>query len=344
MLNYVDSFTFDDMMLIPKYSSVNSRADVDLSVKLVKDFIVNFPVIPSNMRTITELAMARVMYQYKSMAILHRFTEFDQQLKWLEEIKSWGDATRYIGFSIGAKQEDYKNVDRLVKNGAQIICIDLAHGWSELCLTMTRYISKNYPNVLLIAGNAAESEGAKTLWIAGTDIVKCNVGGGSICLTREKTGNGVPTLSALSGARDVKYNLERQLGRKLFLMNDGGTKTPGDICKALCFADLCMAGNIFSASDETPSDFIVKGERKYKSYVGSSTHKDGAYLEGVEAMTEAKGPTLDIIRKLEEGIRSCCSYQGVRNLVDLKSDPRFVRITPAGLRESGAHDVIVLHK
>jgi IMP dehydrogenase len=196
----------------------------------------------------------------------------------------------------------------------------------------------------LIAGNAAEGEGAKALWVAGADITKCNVGGGSICLTREKTGNGVPSLSALSSARDVKYGLEKRLGRKLFLMNDGGMKTPGCVSKALCFADLCMSGNLFSSCNEAPGDFIVKGERKYKSYVGSSTHKNGTYLEGVEAMTEAKGSVVDIIRQLGDGIRSCCSYQGVKNLVDLKSDPRFVRITGAGLQESGAHDVIVLHK
>lgn len=342
MLNVIDSYCFNDLMLVPKYSKITSRSQIDLSVKLVKDFKFNFPVVPSNMKTITELAMARVMFDYRSLAILHRFVNFETQLQWLEEIKTWGDTTRFIGFSIGVKREDCDNVDILVKNGAQIICIDIAHGWSEHCSTMTRYISQTYPDVLLISGNAAEGEGARAIWKAGADVCKVGVGAGSICLTRINTGNGVPSLTALSRAHDVRSELEPYLGRKLFVMNDGGCVTPGDVAKSLCFADLCMAGNLFSGANETPPDIIKHNNKLYKSYVGSSTHKNGSYSEGVEAMTECKGPTTEIIRKISEGLKSSLSYQGVTNLVDFKRDPRFVKITSAGLQESGAHDVVVL--
>ena len=343
MLNYIESLTFDDLMLIPKYSTVRSRSEVDLSITLCKGFKFNSAVVPSNMKTITELAMANLMYKYKSLAVLHRFIDFDNQLKWIDEIKTWGDdALNFIGISIGVKDEDKDKIKQFIKAGVKIICIDIAHGDSEHCLQMTKWIATTNPKVLLISGNAAMGDGASRIWEAGADICKVGVGQGSICLTRINTGNGVPAITTLSDCYDAKKYTEAKLGRKLFIMNDGGTKSPGDIVKALCFADLCMAGNLFASSSETPGDVIKEVDGNlYKSYVGSSTHR-GTYSEGVEAVVRYKGETAQIVQNIAEGIRSGLSYQGVYNLEDLKKNPRFVKITMAGLKESHAHDVQVI--
>jgi len=344
MINFIDSYSFDDLMLVPKYSTARSRSEIDISVTLTKGFKFNLPFVPSNMKTITELSMAKLIYENKGLAIFHRFTEFETQLKWLEEIKIWGeDTTKFIGFSVGVKKEDYKNVDELINRGAQIICIDIAHGDSLHCLEMTRYMAIEYPNVLLISGNVAMGDGAKRIWEAGADICKCSVGSGSICLTRINTGNGVPSMTTLIDCYQAKIETEKNLQRKLFIMNDGGCKTPGDVVKSLCFADLTMCGNLFAASSETPGDIIKEIDGNlYKSYVGSSTHR-GTYTEGVEAVVKYKGETSQVIQSITEGLRSGMSYQGVFNLEGLKKNPQFVKISSAGLRESNAHDVQVIN-
>jgi IMP dehydrogenase len=341
MINYVDSLSFDDLMLIPRYSDLRSRSETDISITLFKGFKFSLPVVPSNMKTITEWAMAKLMYDQKSLAILHRFTDFSNQLKWLNEIKTWGeDAVNYVGFSVGVKEEDYEHIKELAQNGAKILCIDIAHGDSAHCVQMTKFIADNYPQVLLISGNVAIGSGAERLWAAGADIVKVNVGSGSICTTRTTTGNGVPSITSLTNCHESKKYMEAKLGRKLFIMQDGGCKSPGDVVKALCFADMVMAGNLFAGSSCTPGDIIEQNNKQYKSYVGSSTHR-GNYTEGVKAMVEYKGDTAAIVRNISEGIRSGMSYQGVRNLEDLRKNPQFVKITAAGLRESHAHDVIL---
>lgn len=342
MINYVESLAFDDLMLIPKYSDVKSRSEVDLSIDLGKGIKVALPFIPSNMKTITELSMAKLVYEHKGMAIFHRFAEFTTQLEWLKTIQSWGtDAVNFIGFSVGIKDNDYANVDALIAGGAKIMCIDIAHGHSEHCFEMTKYISAHYPHVLLISGNVADGVGARRLWECGADIVKVGIGAGSICLTRINTGNGVPSMTSLADCHDMRKYMEVKLGRKLFVMNDGGCKTPGDVAKALCFADLCMVGNLFSATNETPGEILEIEGVQYKSYVGSSTHR-GVHKEGVEGFKKYKGGAAKVIQDISEGIKSCCSYQGVRNLEDLKRDPKFVKISSAGLKESHAHDLDII--
>jgi IMP dehydrogenase len=335
-----ESLSFDDVLLVPKYSEIASRAEVDLTVNLSKDFKFNLPFVPSNMKTISELAMVKEMvFGWNALGVFHRFTDMKTQLEWLEKAKGWGrDSLRYTGFSVGVKEQDYKNVDIFVAAGAQILVVDVAHGNSKNCIDMTKYIAEKYPDILLIAGNVADDYGAVNLWQAGADVVKVSVGSGSICLTRINTGNGVSSFTSLTSCYEVKARCEEKLGRKLYLMQDGGLHSAGCFGKALCFADLCMAGNVFSATDEAPGEILEINEVKYKSYVGSSTHR-GAHSEGVEALKKYKGPVAKVIKELCEGIRSCCSYQGMRNLQDLKINPIFRKITAAGIRESKAHDL-----
>jgi IMP dehydrogenase len=132
--------------------------------------------------------------------------------------------------------------------------------------------------------------------------------------------------------------LTRTIKRPIYIIADGGIKSAGDIVKALCFSDMVMVGNLFAGCDEAPGHAVHIDGRKYKEYVGSSTHKTN-HIEGVAAMVECKGPFKDILTKLTEGLRSGCSYQGVHNLVDLKRSPEFIRISNAGLVESHPHDV-----
>lgn len=336
-----DSFTFNDLMLIPKYSEIESRSSVDLSVKLSKDFHFAHPIVPANMASISGIDMAMANYRHRGLSLLHRFAPFEEQLELASTISKNEHAFNHIGFSVGVKNIDYERVEMLVKNGVRILCIDIAHAHSSQCIRMTKFIAEKHKHVLLIAGNVATAEGARALWKAGADIVKVNIGAGSTCSTRIETGNGVPQLTALSDVYDMKLSYERECGRELFIMADGGIVNTADFVKSLCFSNMVMSGYAFAGTDETPGEKILIDNIEYKSYVGSSTHKTN-HVEGVKSIVEAKGQMSKVLQKAFEGIRSGCSYQGSKNLNELRIDPQFVRLTNAGWAESGSHDVKIV--
>lgn len=348
-----EGLTFDDVLLVPQHSEIGSRSSVDISFKFHKPGInieLENPIIPANMATVTGYDMAEAVYKSKGMALVHRFMDVESQAGTLLDLQHHYGSTvfNHVGLSVGVKEEDKPAIDCFAKIGTKILCIDIAHGDSQQCVEMTQWISKKYPEILLIAGNVATGEGARRLWKAGADIVKVGVGPGSLCTTRIETGNGVPQLTALMNVAAVQAELmelekskyRNPIWKKTYpFIADGGIKNVGDIVKALCFADLVMVGNMFAGCDETPGKVLIKDGMSVKEYVGSSTHKAN-HIEGVAALVPYKGKYSDILVKMLEGLRSGCSYQGVENLVDLKDNPVFIRITPAGLRESHPHDVI----
>lgn len=351
-----EGLTFDDVLLVPNYSEIESRSNVDLSVKLSKGIILKNPIIPANMKTVTGKAMADEVYKLGGLAILHRFEVLPAQIAHFKELKetyerSEPTAEKQIGFSVGVKHGDKHAVSCWGDAGALICCVDIAHGDSKASLDMCEWITTKFPEMLLIAGNVATGAGARRLWNAGADVVKVGVGPGSLCTTRIETGNGVPQLTALMDVAEAQRQLrsledtkyyphESHLKKTYPIIADGGIKNAGDCVKALCFADMVMAGNIFAGAVETPGNTILVNGIQYKEYVGSSTHKAN-HVEGVSAMVPQKGHVKDIMTKLLEGIRSGCSYQGAANLTELKDNPQFVKITNAGLRESHPHDVII---
>jgi IMP dehydrogenase len=344
-----EGLTFDDLLLVPQYSDIESRSLVDTSVKLSKNgfsTILRQPIVPANMRHITEYAMAKEIYISGGLALVHRFMPIEDQFRILQRLADeFGDRIwRHIGLSVGVKKEDYETVDTFIRRGAEIICIDIAHGDSKQCVDMCAFIHEKHPSAFLIAGTIATGEAAKRLWSAGADMVRVNVGCGSICSTRLMTGNGVPQMTALIDVAEAKKQMmqgRQDYEQQFYIMSDGGVRQIGDLVKALCFADVVMTGNMFAGAKETPGNVIQNLDGKtYKEYAGSSTHKT-THVEGVAAIVATKGRTQDILTKMLEGIRSGMSYQGCRNLTELKENPEFIRITNASLVESNIHDVIV---
>lgn len=348
-----EGLTFDDVLLVPQHSEIESRSKVDLSFKFSKPKLnLEFknPVIPANMATVTGYDMAQAVYKSGGLAIVHRFMDVVNQMGTLLDLsyKHGSSVFNHVGLSVGVKEEDKLTIDTFAKGGAKILCIDIAHGDSKQCIEMTQWIASNYPNICLIAGNVATGEGARRLWKAGADIVKVGVGPGSLCTTRIETGNGVPQLTAIMDVAAIQkqlIDLERastypnEHRRQFPFIADGGIKEAGDIVKALCFADMVMVGNMFAGCAETPGNILVKDGVSVKEYVGSSTHKPNR-VEGVSAYVPYKGSYQSILTKMLEGLESGCSYQGANNLIDLKDNPTFIRITSNGLKESHPHDVI----
>ena len=334
MFSIKESYSFQDILLIPAYSEIKSRdTDVDVSVRL-GDYVFSNPIIPANMKSVTGESMAKAVAENGGLAIVHRFMPLKEQL----EIANRNiPLLRNIGFSLGVKEEDYVAVGLLYNIGVRIFCIDIAHGHSKMCCDMIKYIKENFDDTLLIAGNVATGEGAKMLWECGADVVKTGIGSGAICSTRIQTGNGVPQMSALMDVAEAQANCKKH-NKPCYFISDGGILSSGDCVKALTFADMVMTGKLFSGCSDAPGEVLYDDNGKaYKEYAGSSTINRTKNIEGVVAHSNVSGNFKEILEPLLGGIRSGISYQGVSNLTDLKDSPQFVKISSAGLEESKPH-------
>lgn len=344
------AYSFDDLFLVPKYSSIPSRSPnhIDLSVDLGKGVILENPIISANMLHVSGPKLVGKLAALGGLGILHRFDN--------DILKDFNDAVNFslihnkdplrlriplnnIGISIGLEQ--FGLLYEYVKIGGKIVCVDVAHGHHLRCIELVKKIHETFPELLLIAGNVATAKGAYALYEAGADVIKVGVGSGSLCSTRIETGNGVPQMTVLDDVRNWFDNCWEPEGRlPAKIISDGGMRSAGDVVKSLCFADAVMLGNMLAGTDESPGEVLSFGGKQYKQYAGSSTHKQ-RNIEGVKALVPTKGPLEDVVTKILEGVRSGCSYQGVTNLVDLKDDPEFVEVSNAGLIESRPHDVIL---
>jgi IMP dehydrogenase len=333
-----NGYTFDDVLLVPKYSSVGSRRDVSLEISLPKGFKLHSPIVSANMKSVTGVEMARKIASLGGLGILHRFSDHKNIVDMFIESTRHGTDhfPGLIGASVGIQNEDVGLADELIKKGCQVICVDVAHGHHARVIRFVKELSDNHRDVLIIAGNVATPEGAVALARAGADVIKLGVGPGSICSTRIETGNGYPQLSALEKVfsaldKEEKYHA---------IIADGGIRAAGDCVKALCFSHMVMIGNLLAGTDCAPGEVIQIDGKKYHQYAGSSTHKT-THVEGVVGLVPYRGKTEDVIDRLHQGIRSGCSYQGVKNLEDLKVNPRFVQVSNAGIQESRPHDIII---
>lgn len=469
--------TYDDVLLVPRYSSIRSRKDVDTSTRLTRRVRINLPVVSANMDTVTEADMAVAMARHGGIGIIHRFNTIEQQVSQVRLVKrsesfvienpvtvgadnTVGDARDLldeysitglpvidaggklvgllssrdilfvhddtwrvadvmtprdrlitapmgttiaqaelilqehkveklplvdeddrlaglitlrdilkrtlhpqsskdskgrllVGAAIGVVGDYLERAAELVKAGADVLVLDIAHGHSENAITALREIHARISDVDVIAGNVATEDGTRDLIEAGADAVKVGVGPGSICITRVVTGVGVPQLTAVmdSARAAQRYDVP--------IIADGGVHQAGDVSKALAAgAHTVMVGNMLAGTRESPGVVVVRNGRRYKASRGMASA--GATLErrrrekpgwegesdltdvvpeGVEGMVPFKGDVSDVLVQLVGGLRSGMSYLGARTLDELRDRAQFIQITGAGVRESQPHDV-----
>lgn len=256
-----------------------------------------------------------------------------------------------VGAAVGVGKGRAERVEALIKAGADVLVLDSAHGHSRNILDAVRQTKSEWPEVQLIAGNVATYAGAKALIAAGADAVKVGIGPGSICTTRIVAGVGVPQVTAILEC----VRACREHGK--CCIADGGIKFSGDVVKALVAgADTVMMGSMFAGTEESPGEKILYQGRTYKIYRGMGSidaMKDGSsdrYFqegskklvpEGIVGRVPYKGSVLETIDQLVGGLRSGMGYLGAPDLEGLRTSAQFVEISPAGLRESHVHDVII---
>lgn len=261
-----------------------------------------------------------------------------------------------VGVALGVRAEDLERAEACVAAGADVLVVDIAHGHSEHTLNMVRRLKSRFPSVPVIAGNVATADGVRDLADAGADAVKVGVGSGSICITRVVTGFGVPQLTAVMECAEMGHRLN------IPIISDGGVRTSGDLTKALAAgASTVMLGSTLAGTVESPGATIVKDGRKYKVVRGMASLSanverkridrggeiedeewNEVVPEGVEAMVPFRGSVGEILYQMVGGLRSGMSYAGATTIQELWENAEFVRITGAGQRESGPHDVNVM--
>ncbi len=348
-----EALTFDDVLILPRYSSV-LPSKTDISFKLTNKITLKVPFLSSAMDTVTESKMAIAIGQEGGIGIIHRNLNINNQSL---EVKKVKNKKLLVGAAVGTNKEDLFRAKSLVDSGTDLIVIDTAHGHSEKVLNTLSKLKKVVGNIPICVGNIATGEAAKKLYDSGADIIKVGIGPGSICTTRMVAGIGVPQISAIM---DVKKAINK---KKIKIISDGGIKFSGDIAKALAAgADAIMMGSIFAGTDESPGKKFKIGGKIFKQYRGMGSigamsagsasryfqnnqqDKSKFVPEGVEGRVEYKGKVSKIIYQLQGGLRSSMGYIGAKNLNEINKRAKFVKITKAGFYESMVHSVEVTQK
>jgi IMP dehydrogenase len=260
-----------------------------------------------------------------------------------------------VGAAVGTGAETPERVAALVEAGVDVLVVDTAHGHSSGVIERVRWVKREFPNIQVIGGNIATGDAALALLDAGADAVKVGIGPGSICTTRIVAGIGVPQISAID-------NVARALNEQIPLIADGGIRFSGDVAKAIAAGASCiMVGSLLAGTEEAPGEVELFQGRYYKAYrgmgslgamaqrTGSSDRyfqdaKDGVEKlvpEGIEGRVAYKGPMSGIIHQLMGGLRSSMGYTGSPDIATMRTEPKFVKITAAGMKESHVHDVMI---
>ena len=471
------ALTYDDVLLVPQYSDVDSRRVLSTKTQLTKKIALQMPIVSANMDVVTESEMAITMAREGGIGMIHRFMTIAEQARQIERVKkaesfivdkpimmtethTVGDVKRVVdetgtggilildknekligiistrdllfendenkpvteimtrevhsaapgtslkeaerllheyrveklplvdkngkvaglvtlkdimkitqfpkatkdskgrlavGAAVGVRDMEMRRVEAALHAGADCIVVDIAHGDSHLEIEMMRNIRKHFPEAQIVGGNVATADGTKRLIDAGVDCVKVGVGPGSICITRQVAGTGVPQLTAIIECAEAA----RPSG--IPIIADGGIRHPGDVAKALAAgAQAVMIGSLLAGTDESPGMVMTRRGHKYKASRGMASleaniernKREGNDLtqeeiedyvaEGVEAAVPYRGKAREVLTQLVGGLQSGMSYSGAHTVEELQQKAIFVRMTGAGLKESGPHDVEVI--
>jgi len=261
-----------------------------------------------------------------------------------------------VGAAVGTGADTDERVEGLVKAGVDVLVVDTAHGFSKGVIDRVKRTKKQYPDLQVIAGNIVSADAALALVEAGADAVKVGMGPGSICTTRVVAGVGVPQVSAVAEVAEALKN------KGVPLISDGGIRYSGDIAKALVAgAYSVMIGSLFAGTEESPGEVELYQGRSYKSYRGmgsvgamgqdygsadryfqdATEELERLVPEGIEGRVAYKGGMVAIVHQLIGGVRAAMGYTGSRDIEEMRTKPKFVQISVAGMRESHVHDVSI---
>jgi len=354
---------YKDVLIRPKRSTLGSRKEVDLKRgytfrNYTPDFPDNVehrhwrgvPIMASNMDGVGTFEMADTLAREGIFTCLVK-TYTDNELIDFFDTDDY-NRTNYVAMSIGITDSDYckfQNVYKMCDGNLKYVCIDVANGYSERFADFVRKFRKEFPNIVIIAGNVVTGEMTEELILAGADIVKVGIGPGSVCTTRIQTGVGYPQLSAVIECADAAHGLGGHI------IADGGCTCPGDVAKAFAAgADFVMLGGMLAGHDEGGGEVITKiyetnevtktddgffesvyEEKQFVQFYGMSSEsandkhfgglKDYRSSEGRTVLVPYRGPVAKTVQEILGGVRSACTYTGAMKLKQLSKCATFIR-------------------
>ena len=328
---------FKDVLFRPKRSTLKSRSEVSLdrtyTFRNSKRTWTGVPVVAANMDTTGTFEIAAELAKQHCVVCLHKHYT-------AEEIASFvnanPDVAPYVAISAGTSQKDFEKLVetmKLVGDKLNMMCLDVANGYSQHFIDVVRKARATFPEVTIIAGNVVTGEMTEELLLSGADIIKVGIGPGSVCTTRKQTGVGYPQLSAVLECADAAHGLGGHV------MSDGGCAVPGDVAKAFgAGADFVMMGGMFAGHDESGGELVVHEDgSKFKKFYGMSSatamkkYSGGVAnyhaSEGKAVEVPYRGPVEATINEVLGGIRSTCTYVGAAKLKELPRRTTFIRCT-----------------
>jgi len=330
---------FNDILLLPRYSELDSRTTPDVSTTIGNlDF--DIPIISSPMDSVTGINMLVAMSRSGGLGILSRHISMDDDEELKQQEKDIITAhnipgLHHTGCAIGIKGDVQRKVNTLIDAGCQVVCIDIAHGdhskMYKILELITKIQSKN--DFVIMAGNVCTVEAAKRFEDAGVNAIKIGIGPGAACTTRIVTGFGMPQLSAI-------HEIYEALGgrrKRVSLIADGGIRTSGDMVKALwAGADACMIGYLLAGTDCAPT---INGIKMYRGMSSRDvSEREDIAPEGVVMNIQDKGPTVEVLHEYTSGIKGGLSMGGAADLGELREHVKHVVVSPLSLEETLPRD------
>ncbi len=356
MIIHVDNefplaLSYDDVLLVPQYSDIDSRSEVNLTTKISPNLTLKIPLISTKMDSVTGVEMAIALGKLGGMGILPRFDSIEKQADKANQVAK---AEQITAAAIGVKEGYMERAEALVNAGATVLDIDVAHGHMKKTIEVTKAIKNRFgDHITILSGIAATAECAVDLYNAGADAILVGIGASPICSTRLVTGCGLPGFASL-----IEVSKAARKHGKTF-MPDAGIRGSGDIVKALAAgASAVVCGFLFAGTDEAPGKKVEVDGKILKTYNGSASltekkihvEKDASdknknytiQIEGISSLIEYKGPLAPYVEGILAGVRSGLSYIGARTIEEAWTKAKFVRVTAGGLKENGAHDVVAV--
>ncbi len=332
-------YSFDDVLIVPKYNKVRSRSEVDFKTRITKNHSIDIPIVAANMDTVCDSRMAITIGILGGLGVIHRFMSVKHEVMEVVKVK----AQRLLcaaAIGIGDYEE---RVAALVDAGVDILVLDIAHGHSKYAGKVLDWIKLHHPHIDVMVGNIVTKDAAEYFLSKGADAIKVGIGPGSMCTTRIMTGAGVPQITAIMDVYEATKG-------EIPICADGGIKYPGDMVKALgAGADTIMSGSLFAGTDESPGEIVKRKGKKFKLYRGMASfeatmkkmklngeEKSLVSIEGVKTLISYAGSTERIVKKFIGGLASGMTYIGAREMKNLIGKADFIHITNSGIEKSRA--------
>jgi IMP dehydrogenase len=332
-----EHLSFDDILLIPQHSDIESRKSVNLSTMIgrgTRSISLGVPIIAAPMDTVCEWEMATAIRHFGGIGIIHRYMSIDEQVRMIKTVRA---NNQIAGGSVGARGSYRTEAMSLAEAGAFVILVDVANGHSKYAIDATANLRNDLGNdVHIMAGNVSTWEGFARLADAGADSIRVGIGGGSACTTRVVSGHGVPTLASIM---DIREKVLYQEGPSLIA--DGGIRNSGDAAKALAAgAHAVMVGRILAGTDESPGE-IIDGQKVFRGMASREAQEEGrgivSGVEGVSTKIPHAGSVKNVLEDFKSGLSSALSYTGVSTLFDFHAESMYNKVSGNSLHETKPH-------